>query len=176
MANCSRAVKRGGVWLGALLLLAAPAGCKPRGGQAIEAVRRDHAKEQGMNGSDVATLAKFVNLPYPPLAVQWETANHPGGRDWSLAALIAMKPEEVNALVKSSPPLRGPARVQAEHLARWFPAGLRDRPHADGGLVEVDAVVAEATSFIAPDKSPLVHGDVLLFPKEGLAYLRLYTM
>jgi len=129
-----------------------------------------------MQGSDVATLEKFVNLPYPPRAVRWETSTRPGGNDWSLAALITMTPEQVSALLPAAPAGRAGGRVSTEHFQKWFPPSMQAGHSSDGGWVELGGVAAEAARFIAPQKSPLIHGDVLLFPADGLAYLTLYTM
>jgi len=133
-----------------------------------------------MAKTDVEQLAAFINLPYKPLAARWETIEREGGRDWSLAALLTLAPADARALVASSPRLGGNVRGAREHLLGWFPPAIRDAYKdalaSDAEAVPVRATRLEATAFFAPAKSPLVHGDALVFEPEGLVYLSLYTM
>src|SRR4051794_39728321 len=64
-------------------------------------------QDRPMAKTDVQQLAAFINLPYKPLAVRWETTAREGGNDWSLAALLTLVPGDARALVASSPQLGG---------------------------------------------------------------------
>jgi hypothetical protein len=128
-----------------------------------------------MRGTDVATLARLVNLPFPPVAVRWETSERPGGNDWSLAALITLTPAQVAELARSARAAAPQEAVMAtKHLTQWFPRASEARARASGEkFTRVRATVTDGASF---HKSPLIHGQALLFEPEGLVYLSLFTM
>ncbi len=57
-------------------------------------------------GSDVATLAKLINLPATPIAVRWavhplgaaESTRTPGPNDWTLDAMLAFAPADAQRI------------------------------------------------------------------------------
>jgi hypothetical protein len=104
-----------------------------------------------------------------------------GGNDWSLAALLSYQAQPLELLLESARRLgRSPPRVPKADLDSLFPAAVRERYRAaplDGDdVVVVDAVAIDPGLFVAPDKSPLSQGDVLVFQREHVVYLRLFTM
>jgi hypothetical protein len=129
-----------------------------------------------MTGTDTARLSRFINLPYQPVSVRWQTTQRPGGNDWSLTALLELKPEDVRGLMKSATKL-GPGRIDRAELKAWFPSSLKERYGGEpGDSIPVEAAHIDAAPFFAVDRSPLVHGDALVFEEEALVYLCLYTM
>jgi hypothetical protein len=135
-----------------------------------------HTDEQG--------LTRLIKLPHRPRKVIWETDQQPGGNDWSLSALLTFEPSQVATILKESKRLTGGAgaRVPKEHLESWFPPAVRNRvakpggPGEKAGAISVDAVWIEPDQFVAPEKSPLIHGDAAAFEADGLVYLHLFTM
>jgi hypothetical protein len=62
----------------------------------------------------------------------------------------------------------------------WFPsevpARYRNAAVDKYGDVKVDARPLDPTPFFAVDTSPLLQGDAMVFDRERVVYLRLFTM
>lgn len=130
-----------------------------------------------MTETDASKLARLIRLPYQPLSVRWQTAERPGGNDWSLTALLELSKDDVTDLLRSSTRLESGAQVDRGHLVAWFPGSLRRKYEgAPGDSVVVEAAHLDPAPFLAVDRSPLVHGDAIVFEQEGLVYLHLFTM
>lgn len=134
--------------------------------------------------TDEQGLGRLIRLPHRPRKVVWEAEEQPGRDDWSLGALISFEPADIATILRESrrvPNGAGP-RVPRSHLESWFPPAVRSRVAKPGGAgdkagaISVDAVWIEPELFVAPDKSPLIHGDAAVFESDGLVYLHLFTM
>jgi hypothetical protein len=141
----------------------------------------DASEESIATKTDVELLKRFINLPYAPTAVQWTTVEQPGRDDWSLYALIALTPDDTAALMKSAERLGGGRpSVQKRYFEQWFPAAVRFEVKAGSedpyGHIPVEATRIEAAMFIAPEKSPAIHGQATVFEKQNLVFLGLFTM
>jgi hypothetical protein len=136
-------------------------------------------EKSGMTGDDVATLKKFIDLPFQPQSVHWETSSQPGGNDWGLTVSMAFDSTDFARMMASASKLGvRPTNVPADDVTRWFPARLRNqlKDRVDDGWVKVETLLLEPNLFVAPKKSPAIHGTVLVFESDNFVYLRLYTM
>jgi hypothetical protein len=134
-----------------------------------------------MRSTDPKLLARFINLPGDSLEVSWETTSSPAGDNWSLTALLSLTKQQTERILASSRKLDGPApRLPKAEVRTWLPPAVRSRyPEGAGGSddsIAVEAVAIDPSRFLAPDRSPLTHGEALLFEGDGLLFLRLFTM
>jgi hypothetical protein len=167
-------------WTVAVLVVVALAACAKRPAPGLT-TKEAGAKEQKIANTDIKTLVRFINLPREPRSVRWETETQPGGNDWTLTALLAFEESDVQEILRSSEKLGGTAHVAADHLRSWFPASIRDKYPAASApnaplTIPVDGTRLTPQAFIAPAKSPLLHGHAIVFEKENLVYIHLFTM
>lgn len=138
-------------------------------------------QDQAVPKTDIATLERFINLPYAPTQVKWTTSSRPGGNDWSLRALLFFKPGDTRSLLERAERMPGGSNtVPREDLKDWFPSSIQTQYKSElersGDHVPVKATRISASLFSAPEKSPAIHGGALVFEDEGLVYLVLFTM
>jgi hypothetical protein len=146
----------------------------------------DRGKEVTRDGSDVATLAKLIRLPYPPRSVRWQTSgwstqgDWPGGSDSNLTAVMLFDPAQIHAIIQACPQLaRAPQRIW-KGFESWFPPSFaarfaRTKRIGDSDFSEMEGLLVDPKPFLSPD-GPLIHGTATIFEDEGVVYLGLYTM
>jgi hypothetical protein len=138
-------------------------------------------QESIMVKTDVVGLQRLVNLPYAPTSVKWSTTRLPGRDDWSLDAVMQFKAEEIKGLLETAERLHaGTPTVPRRIFESSFPEAARgDFASAlaeKSDRIRVDATRITAALFVAPDKSPAIHGDALVLERYNIVYLSLYTM
>lgn len=138
-------------------------------------------KERLVTKTDTAGLQRLINLPYAPSSVKWTTTQQAGRDDWSLDALLSLSKGDIGALLSSAERLQGgKAAIPRQYVAEWFPdaarADLQSALETKGDRIPVDAVRITGAPFAAPDKSPVIHGEALVFEKYNLVFVGLYTM
>ncbi|MEY4583407.1 MAG: hypothetical protein RL701_8110 [Pseudomonadota bacterium] len=167
--------------LAVMVLVAASSACheQPKEKASNAAMAQSKPADESEVRTDVVALARMISLPREPRSVKWQTTK--GHRDdWALTALLEFAPEDLSAIVAESQQLNGTAHI-SQKFTPWFPddfraahAGLPVRP--DGIIEFADGARIRPTSFTAAKLSPLKHGIVEVFEKEGLAFVHLYTM
>lgn len=130
--------------------------------------------------TDLQQLAKHINVPKSATAVRYEMNTQPGGNDHSITAAIWLSPTEAARIVETSPRLPGKARISRNRFVSLLPETLQKKylPLATPvpTVVMIDIPALEPTSFIAQDRSSLIHGRAYVFVDEGIVFLHLYTM
>jgi hypothetical protein len=131
--------------------------------------------------TDIVVLGRFINFPVTHSQVKWTTSTRPGGNDWSLRALLFFKPEDARTLLELAQHMPGSRNtVPRDDLKDWFPPSVqveyKSELEKSGEHVAVKATRISGSLFAAPNKSPAIHGDALVFEEQGLVYLVLFTM
>jgi hypothetical protein len=136
-------------------------------------------KESNVVNKEIGNLAKLINLPFEPVRVIWETSESPGGRDWSLTAMLEFSPHDFQALLEQSSKL-GDVQTQSlasKYLFEWLPSEINSAyiTHKGDDFILVDAYKVSPMGFVDPKKSPLVNGDVIVFEAHHIVLLHLFT-
>jgi hypothetical protein len=131
--------------------------------------------------NELGNLPKLIAIPATPVEVKWQTETAPGGNDWSLTAMLKFSESDFNKILNNSekPETAIKAKVFKEYFYNWLPDSIskkhEEQNNSDFIFIE-DAIVVRANEFIDANKSPLVHGDAVVFKKENVFFVTLYTM
>ena len=156
----------------AIALIAVTSGCVPDN-------QSSKPKDAIVIQTSLGDLPKFINLPATPTHVKWQTEQL-NGDNWSLTAMLQFTKADFDRILSQSTKLDSQAKskVPKSYLFNLLPESI-NRRYQDKNtedLIEVDANTVAPNVFIDVNKSPLVNGDVVVFEKENIFLLSLYTM
>ena len=156
----------------AMALVAVISGCAPDN-------QPNKPKDASVIQTSLGNLPKYINLPVTPTQVKWE-AEQLRGDNWSLTAMLQFTQEEFDRILSQSKKQEAltKTKVAKSHLFNLLPESISQKyqDKKTENLIEVDAYTVAPNVFVDVNKSPLVNGDVVVFEKENIFLLSLYTM
>jgi hypothetical protein len=136
------------------------------------------AEVPAMPRTDIEGLERLINLPCRPIDVKWATSTRAGSDNWSLRVVLHFAVDDLQSILRGAADPGGKKGYMSPEQLAWMPESVRASavPSRSEELLVVDAIPIGIEQFAAPKKSPLIQGTALVFLKQNLVYLGLYTM
>jgi hypothetical protein len=124
--------------------------------------------------TDIAGLAKLINVPNTTLSARWEHRTDHGGA--SLAAVMQVEPSDVKNILNTSRKLdlQTPTDLDDQTARLLMPSRMAGSSPGTG--LKLSGVNVDPSLFVNDRKSGLLNGKAVVLVGEGLVFVSLYTM
>lgn len=130
--------------------------------------------------NELGNLPKLINLPANPIEVKWKVEEQHESNDWSLTAMLKFETRDFQSILEKSTKHEETMKPKIfnQYLFEWLPKSIYDQYQkgASSEFIAVDAYQINPEAFVDINKSPLVNGNIIVFEKENILLLHLFTM